>query len=111
MFERCNGQEAFYGSNRRCECKPRSTPFSAREINMEASTIIHFTLDGEPLTTTQPVLTAAQILTLGGLDPQLVYLVSVSPDGSTEKHRPNSNVTVTEGAVFVSMQLGPTPVS
>ena len=78
---------------------------------MGTQTVFHFTVDGEQLTTTEPLLTVAQILTLAGLDLNQHYLVEYAEHRINYKGRNAHVVTMHDGQVFVSAHLGPVPVS
>ena len=79
---------------------------------MQDLIIIHFTVDGEPLTTSETALTAGQILTLAGLSPDDHYLVQLlGSDRISHRGHPEELVQMEEGEVFVSMHFGPVPVS
>lgn len=73
---------------------------------------IEFTVDGEPVTTTEDHLTPNQILRLAGIDPATSYLVKV--DGRRQESyqgRGDEPIRVQEHEVFVSVSTGPTPTS
>lgn len=73
---------------------------------------ITFTVDGEPVTTTEEYLTPNQILGLAGIDPAANYLVKV--DGRHQESyqgRGDEQIRVHEHEVFVSVSTGPTPTS
>jgi hypothetical protein len=69
-------------------------------------------VDGEPVTTTEEILTADQILRLAGIDPATSYLVKV--DGRKQESyqgRGDEPIRMHEHEVFVSVSTGPTPTS
>lgn len=73
---------------------------------------IEFTVDGEPVTTTEEILTPDQILRLAGIDPATSYLVKV--EGRKQESyqgRGDEPIRVHEHEVFVSVSTGPTPTS
>jgi hypothetical protein len=75
--------------------------------------LIHFTLDGEPYTTADPTMTPNQILRdFGHLDPLKYYLVQIEGNHKDSYlDRGNEPIRVHEHARFVSVRIGPTPVS
>jgi hypothetical protein len=73
---------------------------------------ITFTVDGEPVTTTERHLTPNQILELAGLDPASHYLVEIKDRHQTSyQGRGGEPMRVHNHEVFVSVSTGPTPVS
>jgi len=73
---------------------------------------ITFTVDGEPVTTPEEILTPNQILTLAGIDPATNYLVKVSGrEQESYQGRGDERIRVHEHEVFVSVSTGPTPTS
>ena len=73
---------------------------------------ITFTVDGEPVTTTEEHLTANQILSLAGIDPATNYLVRVKGrEQESYEGRGDQEIRVHEHEVFVSVSTGPTPTS
>jgi hypothetical protein len=73
---------------------------------------IAFTVDGEPLTTSDPTLTPRQIMTLAGVDPDANYLVEVKGRHQTSyRDRPDIEIRVQKGDAFITISTGPTPVS
>jgi len=74
--------------------------------------LITFTVDGEPVTTTEEHLTANQILSLAGIDPAANYLVRVrGREQESYQGRGDQEIHVHEREVFVSVSTGPTPTS
>lgn len=63
-----------------------------------------FTVDGDPLTTTQRALTPTQILEKAGRDPAMYYLVQVhdAHDTSYEEH-PHATIHLWQDATCVSV--------
>ena len=73
---------------------------------------VHFTVDDEPVSTPEKLLTADQILRLAGDDPTQRYLVLVEGRHQTSyKDRGGTEIHVHEGMTFVTVSLGPTPTS
>lgn len=71
-----------------------------------------FTVDGEPLTTTEHILTPTRILELAGKDPQTRYLVQViGRNQESYQDRPNEELHMHQGMTFISIASGPTPVA
>ena len=73
---------------------------------------ITFTVDGEPVTTTEDELTPNQILRLAGIDPATHYLEQI--DGREHisyQGKGDELIRVHEREVFVSIPTGPTPTS
>lgn len=71
-----------------------------------------YTVDDEPQTTTEHVLTAAQILTNAGLKPEERYLIQVEGKHQTSyKDKPTEQIHMHEHQKFISAFLGPVPVS
>jgi hypothetical protein len=73
---------------------------------------ITFTVDGEPVTTTEEQLTPNQVLGLAGIDPATNYLVQVEGRHQVSyQGRGDEPIRVHDNAVFVSVSTGPTPTS
>ena len=73
---------------------------------------ITFTVDREPVTTTQERLTANQILDLAGIDAATNYLVQVKGrEQVSYEGRGDEEIRVHDDEVFVSVSTGPTPTS
>jgi hypothetical protein len=73
---------------------------------------IEFTVDGEPVITTEEILTPDQILRLAGIDPATSYLVKVEGrHQESYQGRGDEPIRVHEHEVFVSVSTGPTPTS
>lgn len=77
--------------------------------------VIHFTLDDEPQTTTEQVLTPTQILENAKpvpIDPSTHYLIQL--EGAKQisyQDKPNEPIHMHEHMKFISESTGPTPVS
>ena len=73
---------------------------------------IHFEVDGEPLETTEKILTPTQILGLAGVDAANHYLVQIEGRHQTSyQDKPNEEIHMHEGQKFITVATGPTPVS
>lgn len=73
---------------------------------------ITFLVDGEPVSTEERILTPVQIMELGHVDPASNYLVRIEGRHQISyKDKPNEKIEVREGEVFVTVRIGPTPVS
>lgn len=73
---------------------------------------ITFTIDQEPVITTEEHLTPNQILGLAGIDPATSYLVQVrGREQVSYQGRGDEEIRVHEHEVFVSVSTGPTPTS
>lgn len=73
---------------------------------------IAFTVDGEPVTTTEEQLTPNQVLSLAGIDSATNYLVQVEGRHQVSyQGRGEERIRVHEHEVFVSVSTGPTPTS
>jgi hypothetical protein len=74
--------------------------------------LIHFEVDGEELTTTEPVLTPVQIMEIAGIDPANHYISEIrGHEQISYKDRPNAEIPMHNGIKFVSVSTGPTPTS
>jgi hypothetical protein len=74
--------------------------------------IFHYTVDGEPQTTTQHVLTPRQILTNAGINPQTYYLVQIKGNvQESYKDIPDKEIHMHQHMKFISIFIGETPVS
>jgi hypothetical protein len=92
--------------------EPEEKMTTAPEAAARPGRPITFTVDGEPVTTTEEHLTANQILSLAGIDPATNYLVRVSGrEQESYQGRGSEEIRVHEHEVFVSVSTGPTPVS
>ena len=74
--------------------------------------VIDFTVDGEPLTTTERELTPRQIMELASTDPETHYLVQIE-GRHRESYQGKGEITihVHDDAKFITVSTGPTPVS
>lgn len=77
--------------------------------------VIHYTLDDEPQTTSDPTMTPVEILQNAKptpIDPATHYLVQIQGHHQVSyKDTPNEPIHVHEHARFISVFTGPTPVS
>ncbi len=73
---------------------------------------IDYTVDGESQSTTENILTPAQILKNAGLDPSTHYLVQKEGQHQISyQGKPDEPIHMHEHMVFVSISTAPTPVS
>ena len=73
---------------------------------------IHFTVDGIHLAVSDPVSTPNTILALAKIDPTTHYLKRITGRKSESfKDQGETVIKVHEGDVFISVSVGPTPVS
>ena len=72
---------------------------------------VQFTEDGEPLEIETGSLTMLEILALVGKAPDHWYLVEKQGRERIEFRDPSSVIEIREGAKFVTVFTGPTPVS
>lgn len=73
---------------------------------------IHYTVDGEPQETDQPVLTPIRILKDAGVDPVTNYLVQIQGDHRISyQDKPNEEIHMRDHMKFISISIAPTPVS
>lgn len=73
---------------------------------------IEYLVDGEPQTTSEPVLTPAQILVNAGLDPSTDYLVQKEGQHQISyQGKPDEPIHMHEHMVFIAVSTAPTPVS
>ena len=71
-----------------------------------------YTVDDEPQTTTEHILTARQILQNAGIDPATHYLVEIQGQHKTSyQNKPDEPIHMHEHMKFISVFSGPTPVS
>ena len=80
--------------------------------NEEHGPEFEYTVDGEPQTTSQHVLTPVQILQAAAIDAASHYLVEIV--GNTQKSfqdKPNEPIHMHQHMKFISVATGPTPVS
>ena len=82
------------------------------EKSKDRGPVFDYTVDDEPQTTTEHVLTPTTILSNAGIDPATHYLVEIV--GNTQKSykdKPNEPIHMHEHMKFVSVFTGSTPVS
>jgi hypothetical protein len=73
---------------------------------------ITFTVDDEPVVTSDPTLSPIQIMTLAGVDPATHYLVEVKGRQQTSyRDNPSEELRIHNHDKFVTLCTGPTPVS
>jgi hypothetical protein len=72
---------------------------------------IHFNVDGDRLETTKRTLRANEILRLAGLDPANRYLDEISPEQRSFKDKGEEEIHMINHMEFISLRVGPTPVS
>ena len=72
---------------------------------------VHFTEDGEPLEIETNSLTMSEILALIGKAPDNWYLVEKKGRERIDFRDPSTVVEIHEGAKFITVFTGPTPVS
>ena len=73
---------------------------------------IHYTVDGERLTTKAHELTVDQILKAAGKDPLNHYLVLLKGhEQESFEGKPNHEIHMHDHMKFISISLAPTPVS
>ena len=74
--------------------------------------VIKFTVDGEPVQTTERELTPVEIMQLAGVDPATHYLKEIRGKRQISyKDKPNDPIKVHNKQRFVTNSLEPTPVS
>jgi hypothetical protein len=85
----------------------------AEDTKTEHEHLIHYKVDDEPQTTSEKVLTPAQIMTSAGIDPQTNYLERVveGNDLISYKDNPNQPIEMKNGMRFLTKPTGPMPVS
>ncbi len=82
------------------------------EKQEKVSPIFQYTLDDEPQSTSEHVLTARLILTNGGLNPEAYYLVQIiGHEQRSYKDNPAENIHMHQHMNFISVFVGETPVS
>ncbi len=80
--------------------------------NAGAHHVIHYTVDGEPQTTTERELTPRQIIKNAGLNPDERYLVEIrGREQVSYKDNPGTPIHLHEHEKFVTVFIGPVPVS
>lgn len=71
-----------------------------------------YTVDDEPQTTDEHILTASQILQNGGHDPASYYLVEIKgKHQESYQNKPNEPIHMHHHMKFISVFNGPTTVS
>ncbi len=79
---------------------------------VQKDVIFHYTVDGEPQTTTRHVLTPRQILANAGINPQTYYLVQIKGNvQESYKDTPDKEIHMHQHMKFISIYMGETPVS
>jgi len=74
--------------------------------------VIHYKVGDEDQTTTEPTLTPRQIMTNAGINPDENYLVEiVGRERKSFKDTPNDPIQMHDGMKFVTVFVGPVPVS
>lgn len=82
------------------------------ELQKEKEHAMEYTLDGEPQTTTENVLTPNQILAKGGLDAATHYLIElVGHEKKSYENNGNAEIHMHPKMKFTSVFTGTTPVS
>ncbi|MGD0228173.1 MAG: hypothetical protein ABSF71_38200 [Terriglobia bacterium] len=79
--------------------------------NTKVHKIVVYFVDGEKQETTQPCLTVAQILERVGLDPKTHYLVELRGGQQVKHTDPNETLHIHHDEKFISVFIGPTPLS
>jgi len=78
----------------------------------KARVAIKFTVDDEQYTTDDRTLTPTQILHIAGIDPATHYLVEIKNKRQVSyRDQPNEEIRINKDDKFVSVFMGPTPVS
>ena len=72
---------------------------------------IHFKVDGDSFETTKRILRANEILLIAGLDPALRYLEEISPEKKSFRDKGEDEIHMINHMEFISLRVGPTPVS
>lgn len=74
--------------------------------------IIDYTVDGEPQQTTDKELTAGQILLAAGRSADEYYLIQLrGSQQESYQNKPNEVIKMHERIKFITVFVGPTPVS
>lgn len=74
--------------------------------------VFDYTVDGEPQSTSEHILTPKAILLKAGIDPATHYLVQIiGANTESYKDTPEKELHMHEHMKFVSSSMGPTPVS
>lgn len=80
----------------------------------EPGHIIRYTVDDEPESTTEKVLTPVQIMRSASIDPETNYLEQIVKghhDPISYKDKPNEPIEMKENMQFITKPIGPMPVS
>ena len=78
----------------------------------EEHPIFHYTVDDEPQTTSEHVLTPREILTKAGLNPTSYYLVLIRGNEQVSyKDKYDEQIHMNQNMTFISVFIGETPVS
>jgi hypothetical protein len=78
----------------------------------EGERTIHFTVDGETLTTEEEVLTPAEIMQLAKIDPATHFVTEIKgKEQISFEGKPNEEIEMLMNMVFISSSTGPTGVS
>jgi hypothetical protein len=72
---------------------------------------VHFKVDGEPVEIETNSLTMREILALVGKTPDQWYLVEKVGREQRQFRDPEESITITHGAKFVTVFIGPNPIS
>jgi hypothetical protein len=86
---------------------------AAKDAETEKKKAIEFTIDGDPHSSHEAKVTARELLvSFAKIDPALFYLVEL--EGSHQrsyKDKLDETIHLHEKAAFITVSLGPTPVS
>ena len=78
----------------------------------ETNPIFEFTVNGDPLTTIEKVLTPIQIMQLAGVDPNTNYLVQLKGNAQESyQGNPNTEIHMHQKMEFITLFTGPTQVA
>ena len=83
-------------------------------FTVKAPEVFYYTVDSEPETTDKKYLTANEILSLAGLNPNDYYLVQIYPDGSQDDYKDNPDEKIEmkcPGLKFTAAFRSGTPVA
>lgn len=74
---------------------------------------IHYTIDDEPESTLEKILTPTKIMSDAGIDPQTSYLEQLvhGHPPISYKDKPNEEIGMKDGMRFITKPIGPMPVS
>ena len=74
--------------------------------------LIHYTVDGEPESTSQKELTPVQIMQSASIDSKANYLEQIKGHETISyKDKPEEEIEMEEGMRFITKPIGPMPVS